>query len=348
MRKECFITILFLITSQVRVQAQDTISVDEMMRRYELYQQGLLKDDSLNADELVYTSYGKRRRYNGRENWKGLPYTYMLVNNLRTPEYSNKEHFWSFVVIHRHILLGKKSRLRKRYKRATEHGRKPTRRVRRIIESRAPFVLVLDSIDGIKREEWEGTISHEYTVKIKNMDYARAVTKDLKILNSPFQLLGYDVSVHRKAVQIKDGNIVPYDERTAPSVRDSSGLWETTLTIMDGTDDSRLRHAIDNLADTVNNRLKTGSKECILFIKHVPSRKVKVEFLNEQDAQDPDLCKMAQVLESMGENFYPRLWTIDWKILPGLIIKAKHTSDKGWVFGVPGIGKRKVKATKRL
>ena len=90
-----------------------------MMRRYELYQQGLLKDDSLNADEVVYTSYGKRR-YNGRANWKGLPYTYMLVNNLRTPEYPDKEHFWSFVVIRQKLLLGKVSRLRKRYRRATE------------------------------------------------------------------------------------------------------------------------------------------------------------------------------------------------------------------------------------
>ena len=115
--------------------AQDTVSVDEMMRRYELYQQGLLKDDSLNADEVVYTSYGKRR-YNGRANWKGLPYTYMLVNNLRTPEYPDKEHFWSFVVIRQKLLLGKVSRLRKRYRRATEHGRKPSRRVRRVIESR--------------------------------------------------------------------------------------------------------------------------------------------------------------------------------------------------------------------
>lgn len=86
--------------------AQDTVSVDEMMRRYELYQQGLLKDDSLNADEVVYTSYGKRR-YNGRANWKGLPYTYMLVNNLRTPEYPDKEHFWSFVVIRQKLLLGR-------------------------------------------------------------------------------------------------------------------------------------------------------------------------------------------------------------------------------------------------
>lgn len=131
--------------------AQDTVSVDEMMRRYELYQQGLLKDDSLNADEVVYTSYGKRR-YNGRANWKGLPYTYMLVNNLRTPEYPDKEHFWSFVVIRQKLLLGKVSRLRKRYRRATEHGRKPSRRVRRVIESRAPFVLALDSIDGMRRE----------------------------------------------------------------------------------------------------------------------------------------------------------------------------------------------------
>lgn len=79
----------------------------------------------------------------------------------------------------------------------------------------------------------------------------------------------------------------------------------------------------------------------------MPGRKVKVEFVNKQDSQDPDFSKMAQVLESMEENFYPRLWTIDWKMLPGLIIEAELTSDKGWVFRVPGNGKRKVKATPR-
>lgn len=326
--------------------AQDTVSVDEMMRRYELYQQGLLKDDSLNADEVVYTSYGKRR-YNGRANWKGLPYTYMLVNNLRTPEYPDKEHFWSFVVIRQKLLLGKVSRLRKRYRRATEHGRKPSRRVRRVIENRAPFVLALDSIDGMRREEWESSIPHDYIIKVKNkkMDYAQAVTKDLKMLDNPFQLLGYDVSVHRKAVRIKEGNIVPYDKGTAPSVKDSSGLWATTQTMMDGTGERQLKRAFENLADTVNSRLRTGSKKCTLFIKHVPGRKVKVEFLNEEHAHDPDFSKLAQVLESMEENFYPRLWTTEWKILPGLIIEAELTSDKGWVFRVPGNGKRKEKAT---
>lgn len=155
---------LLILFAQARVQAQDSISVGEMMRRYELYQQRLLKDDSPNADEVVYTSHGKRR-YNGRENWKGLPYTYMLVNNLRTPEYPDKEHFWSFVVIHQKLLLGKVSRLRKRYRRATEHGRKPSRRVRRVIESRAPFVLALDSIAGMRREEWESSIPHDYIIE---------------------------------------------------------------------------------------------------------------------------------------------------------------------------------------
>ena len=199
----------------------------------------------------------------------------------------------------------------------------------------------------MRREEWESSIPHDYIIKVKNkkMDYAQAVTKDLKMLDDPFQLLGYDVSVHRKAMRIKEGNIVPYDKGTAPSVKDSSGLMETTLTMMDGTGDSRLRRAINNLADTVNSRLKTGGKKCTLFIKHVPGRKVKVELLNEEDAHDPDFSKMAQVLESMEENFYPRLWTIDWKMLPGLIIEAELTSDKGWVFRVPGNGKRKVKAT---
>ena len=344
--KLLLVAILFATLLPPISLAQDTVSVDEMMRRYELYQQGLLNDDSLNADEVVYTSYGKRR-YNGRANWKGLPYTYMLVNNLRTPEYPDKEHFWSFVVIHQKLRLGKVSRLRKRYRRATEHGRKPSRRVRRVIESRAPFVLALDSIDGMRREEWESSIPHDYIIKVKSkkMDYAQAVTKDLKMLDDPFQLLGYDVSVHRTAMRIKEGDIVPYDKGTAPSVRDSSGLMETTLTMMDGTGDSRLRRAINNLADTVNSRLKTGGKKCTLFIKHVPGRKVKVEFVNKQDSQDPDFSKMAQVLESMEENFYPRLWTIDWKMLPGLIIEAELTSDKGWVFRVPGNGKRKVKAT---
>ncbi|GEM_PF-3505234 len=39
--------------------------------------------------------------------------------------------------------------------------------------------------------------------------------------------------------------------------------------------------------------------------------------------------------------------TTEWKILPGLIIEAELTSDKGWVFRVPGNGTRKVKATLR-
>ena len=243
--------------------------------------------------------------------------------------------------------MGKVSRLRKRDRRATEHGRKPSRRVRRVSESRAPFVLALDSIDGMRREEWESSIPHDYIIKVKNkkMDYAQAVTKDLKMLDNPFQLLGYDVSVHRKAVRIKEGNIVPYDKGTAPSVKDSSGLWATTQTMMDGTGERHLKRAFENLADTVNSRLRTGSKKCTLFIKHVPGRKVKVEFLNEEDAHDPDFSKLAQVLESMEENFYPRLWTTEWKILPGFIIEAELTSDKGWVFRVPGNGKRKVKAT---
>lgn len=177
------------------------------------------------------------------------------------------------------------------------------------------------------------------------MDYAQAVTKDLKMLDNPFQLLGYDVSVHRKAVRIKEGAIVPYDKGTAPSVKDSSGLWATTQTVMDGTGERHLKRVFENLADTVNSRLRTGSKKCTLFIKHVPGRKVKVEFLNKEDAHDPDFSKLAQVQESMEENFYPRLWTTEWKILPGLIIEAELTSDKGWTFRVPGNGMRKVKAT---
>lgn len=280
--------------------AQDTVSVDEMMRRYELYQQGLLKDDSLNADEVVYTSYGKRR-YNGRANWKGLPYTYMLVNNLRTPEYPDKEHFWSFVVIRQKLLLGKVSRLRKRYRRATEHGRKPSRRVRRVIESRAPFVLALDSIDGMRREEWESSIPHDYIIKVKSkkMDYAQAVTKDLKMLDDPFQLLGYDVSVHRKAMRIKEGDIVPYDKGTAPSVRDSSGLMETTLTMMDGTGDSRLRRAINNLADTVNSRLRTEKQEMHLVYQTRARQEGESGVLERGTCSRP---RLQQVGTSAGVN----------------------------------------------
>lgn len=31
-----------------------------------------------------------------------------------------------------------------------------------------PFVLALDSIDGMRREEWESSIPHDYIIKVKS------------------------------------------------------------------------------------------------------------------------------------------------------------------------------------
>lgn len=61
-----------------------------------------------------------------------------------------------------------------------------------------------------------------------------------------------------------------------------------------------------------------------------------MEPLDAKVSADPDFRELAKALESMGDDFYPRLWTVSHAILPGLIIETECSADKGWVFTLPG------------
>lgn len=332
-----FCLLLLATALPTYLHAQDTISAGEMTQRYEMYQKGALKPSSITADEVVYNEYRKRKKGDGRWTWNGSPYRYSLVNDLRTSEYLDKRHFWSFVAIRHYPLLGKRTRFRKRFYRAIKHGRKPSKRARRYTMAPRPEFLSLDSIDGMKREEWEKTMPKPYIMKFKRMDYAQGITRELKLLDEPFYLLGYPVSIYRTLIDVKEGRITNYGKDAYSSVRDHGELWDISSKTMDASGKRHLQKAMIELSRAVNEKVKAekAGKRFALFIKHVPGGKAIVEPIRKQDSSDSDFRQLAQALESMGDNYYPRFWTVGWKILPGLIVEAEFTADNGWIITLP-------------
>ena len=326
----------FLSTS---LSAQDTISADELVRRYRMYQAGKLTKDSITTDEVVCAEYSQRykKKSNGRWTRFGGPYLHSLVNDLRTPEFPDKRHFWSFVGIRYYPLLGKRIRFRRRYNRAVDHGRRPRKRVRRYTYAPRPEFLSLDSIDGMKREEWEPKVSKSYITKFKHMDYAQGVTKELNLIDEPFFLLGIPVSLYHSQIEVKNGIIIDYGKATQKCIGDNGELHSMSVGTLSRTKKGGMSREMAALDKIVNAKIKaSNSKKFVIFIKHLPDRKAVVEPLDAGVRSDPDFQQLAKALESVGDDFYPRLWTVNHAILPGLIIEAECSTDKGWVFTLPG------------
>lgn len=339
LRRLALLAIMIAAFLSTSLTAQDTISVDEMVRRYRMYQAGKLTKDSITTDEVVCAVYSQRHKEKSNGRWTrfGGPYLYSLVNDLRTPEFPDKRHFWSFVGIRYYPLLGKRIRFRKRYNRAVDHGRRPRKRVRRYTYAPRPEFLSLDSIEGMKREEWEPKVSKSYITKFKHMDYAQGVTKELNLISEPFHLLGIPVSLYHSQIEVRNGIIINYAKASQKYLGDNGELHNMIVGSIHTTKKGGLGREMTALDKMVNAKIKaSSSKKFVILIKHLPDRKAAVEPLDAEVRSDPDFQQLAKALESMGDDFYPRLWTVSHAILPGLIIEAECSADKGWFFTLPG------------
>lgn len=330
----------------VYASAQKNITLDDMRQRYAEFANLQAIDPTISKenDEVVKSSYlcykEEGKKYQNPRLESPQDYGFMLADNLRTPEYPERRHFWSLVEYektdHRTFSTTDTRKMKPAERRKWKNRHKG-----------AVQYLALDSIEGVSTSSWSKDFKKKYDHRKQKFHYAKAVSDTLFLLNEVRNMMGYTVAPHFQDVIIKKG-CVRYNSPQRCEDQMGDLMFLGGMPTLDGRERSKyssISRRLSALADDVNSRLTVvdrtiGKKSYDLLIKMLPDGKVDAEILSCTGEPGSEFERLRECLCELHSHartdagYFVRYWTANAQPLPGFYLQANLREDGTWWFSM--------------
>lgn len=308
------------------------ITLDDMRDRYKAFSSNEIQPEPTEYDEIVVSYYygyePEEKRYNNPRTSKGnQKYDVYRTHNLRTKEYRNRKHYWSFLYYQEEPYDPR------------EHLHDGN------FKSWGDFIkyLVLDSIEGIDSSTWKKELEKKRRFlhpidTLGTLQYAKKINQTIFCLCGTVNLMGYICRPTYLEFNVRHGIIKDFNraykkgfDRAGDAYEEAAGM------LIDGSGQRRRTNLYVVISRKINSIITADSipradNDYDILIKFKSNKKVDAELLSSDKLPGKDFVELRDAIRKLPKNFLNPLWTTEGKRLPGIYMKARLHDGK-WFLG---------------